>query len=50
MKTILKGRLPKKLTEIMSKNLCMDINFDGIHGKKRLKDFAAFYDALTGKS
>lgn len=50
MKSILKGRLPKTLTEIMSTNLCMDINLDGIHGKKRLKDFPAFYDALTCKS
>ncbi|XP_037822311.1 uncharacterized protein LOC119610958 [Lucilia sericata] len=47
MKSLLKGRLPKTLTEIISINLCMDINLDGIHGKRRLKDFEVFFHTLT---
>uniref|UniRef100_A0A1I8N0Q6 DUF4806 domain-containing protein n=1 Tax=Musca domestica TaxID=7370 RepID=A0A1I8N0Q6_MUSDO len=47
MKAMLKGRLSKTLTEIMTTNLCMHINLDGVHGKKRLKDFPAFYNTLT---
>ncbi|KAI8122367.1 hypothetical protein CVS40_6858 [Lucilia cuprina] len=47
MKSLLKGRLPKTLTEIISINLYMDINLDGIHGKRRLKDFEVFFHTLT---
>ncbi|TMW46012.1 hypothetical protein DOY81_008908 [Sarcophaga bullata] len=35
IKSILKVPLPKTLTEILSKNLCMDINLDGVHGACR---------------
>lgn len=46
MKSLLKGKLTKTLTSILSNEVIIDINIDGIHGKKRLKDFDNVYDAL----
>ncbi|KAI8119857.1 hypothetical protein CVS40_8793 [Lucilia cuprina] len=46
MKSLLKGRLPKTFTDVISTRVCMDVNVDGVHGKKRLKDFKVFYHAL----
>ncbi|XP_050324484.1 uncharacterized protein LOC126755802 [Bactrocera neohumeralis] len=46
MKALLKGRLAKTLTDVISQSVCIEINLDGVHGKKRLKDFKAFYQTL----
>lgn len=48
MSNLLKGRLTKTLTNVMSLSICMDVNVDGVHGKKRLKDFQSFFKALSG--
>ncbi|XP_049315787.1 uncharacterized protein LOC125779186 [Bactrocera dorsalis] len=46
MKALLKGRLAKTLTDVISQSVCIEVNLDGVHGKKRLKDFKAFYQTL----
>ncbi|XP_075154215.1 uncharacterized protein LOC142227621 [Haematobia irritans] len=46
MKLSLKGKLTKALTTILSLELILDINIDGTHGKRRLKDFDKFFKAL----
>lgn len=46
IKLSIKENLTKTLTEILALQLILLLNVDGTHGKKRLKDFGHFYEAL----
>lgn len=49
MSSLIKGKVQKTLTDIMSVDLILACNMDGVHGKVPLKNFKRIFDALKGK-
>lgn len=43
------GTLSSSLTNIMSEGICVDYNIEGMHGKKKLRCYTNFLNALLGK-
>ncbi|XP_067619989.1 uncharacterized protein [Eurosta solidaginis] len=46
LKTLLKGKLTKKIDNVFSTEVIIAINIDGIHGKQGLKEYRQFFDTL----